>query len=112
MPSHKGITEAAAKRFSVPDAGQVDHFDRQYPGLALRVSCGGRRVWVYVCRIDGKQKRITLGLFPAELGVAEAHDAWRKMRDQARAGRVPVIECGGSELVQFCVRGMDQARSG
>ncbi|MGZ8400386.1 MAG: tyrosine-type recombinase/integrase [Methyloceanibacter sp.] len=96
MPSHKAVTEAAANKFKEPESGQIDHFDRQYPGLALRVSCGGRKSWVYLCRIGGKQKRFTLGLFPAELGVAEAHDAWRKMRDQVRAGRTPIIE-GGSE---------------
>jgi integrase len=91
MPSHAAITEPAARKFTVPASGQVDHFDRQYPGLALRVSCGGRRSWTYTYRIGGKQKRMTLGLFPAELTVAQAHDAWRKARDSVRTGRDPSL---------------------
>jgi integrase len=91
MPSHASITEPAARKFTVPASGQVDHFDKQYPGLALRVSCGGRRSWTYTYRIGGKQKRMTLGLFPAELTVAQAHDAWRKARDSVRTGRDPSL---------------------
>jgi len=96
MPSHKVITEAAAKRFNVPDAGQVDHFDHAFPGLSLRVSCGGRKTWSYTYRIGGKQKRISLGLFPAELNVAQAHDAWRKARDLVKKGRDPSQDRSGA----------------
>jgi integrase len=96
MPSHKAITEAAAIRFAAPETGQVDHFDRQYPGLVLRVSCGGRKSWYYLYRIGGKQRRKKLGLFPAELSVAEAHDVWRKVRDLVQRGYDPAQSETGS----------------
>ena len=34
--------------------GQIDYFDSGYPGLALRVSCGGRKSWNYIYRIRGQ----------------------------------------------------------
>ena len=45
--------------------GQLDYFDGAYPGLALRVSHGGRKSWVYFYRIGGKLKRFTL-LLPGD----------------------------------------------
>jgi integrase len=98
MPSHKAITEAAAVRFAVPESGQVDHFDRQYPGLVLRVSCGGRRTWYYLYRFRGAQRRKKLGLFPAQLSVAEAHDAWRKERAVVESGHDPAHKETGSTV--------------
>src|SRR5262245_55980694 len=45
--------------------GQVDYFDKGFPGLALRVSYGGGKSWVFFYRIAGKLRRMTLGTFPA-----------------------------------------------
>ena len=91
MPSHTTITDAAAKRFACR-SGRVDHFDGSHPGLVLRVSATGRKTWMYFYRmVNGKvvQHRMKLGLFP-EIGVQEAHDAWRKARDLVAAGRDPL----------------------
>ena len=101
MPSHRAITTAAATKFKRPAAGQVDHFDHSYPGLSLRVSCGGRKSWTYTFRVGGKQHRMTLGLFPAELDVAAAHDAWRKARALIQAGRDPRGETGSTFRAVF-----------
>jgi integrase len=88
MPSKPKITGAAVERLKAPPQGQVDYFDKQYPGLVLRVSCGGRKTWNYVYRIDGKQRRMKLDIYPT-MSVAEAHDAWRKARDSVLAGNDP-----------------------
>src|SRR6187200_3181727 len=88
MPRLKAITDSAAKRLKAPAKGQVDYFDSSFPGLSLRVSCGGRKTWTYHYRIDGKLKRLTIDSYPA-LSVSAAPDAWRKARDQARSGRDP-----------------------
>jgi integrase len=66
---------------------QIDHFDKQYPGLCLRVS-QNRKSWAYVYRLNGKQRRVTFDTFPA-MSVAKAHDAWRKARDEVLAGVAP-----------------------
>jgi integrase len=92
MPSHKTLTDAAVQRIRPPASGQIDHFDKTYPGLALRVS-HGRKSWVYFYRIGGKLKRMTMDTYPV-MSVAEAHDAWRAARDQVRAGRGPARKEG------------------
>jgi integrase len=93
MPSHKTLTDTAAQRIRPPASGQIDHFDKTYPGLALRVSYRGRKSWVYFYRFGGKLKRMTMDTYPV-MSVAEAHDAWRAARDQVRAGRDPARKEG------------------
>ena len=74
MPSHKTLTDAAVERLKIPESGQVEHRDKTYPGLMVRVSCGGRKTWSYAYRINGgKMQRMTLGTYPL-MSVAEAHD--------------------------------------
>jgi integrase len=48
-------------------------------GLYLEISPKGGKWWRFKYRIDGKEKRISLGVFP-DVGLADARDA----RDQAR----------------------------
>ena len=89
MPKHKSITDATAKRLkATPKQGQVDHFDSSFPGLALRVSSGGRKTWVYFYRHAGKLRRMTFDVYPA-MSVSAAHDAWRAARDHVQSGRDP-----------------------
>jgi integrase len=95
MPTHKTLTDAAVKRLKPPASGQADHFDHQYPGLALRISYGGRKSWVCFYRIGGKLRRMTLDSYPP-MTVAEAHEAWRKARDAVRAGHDPAGDHGGA----------------
>jgi integrase len=91
MPTKPAITRAAIERLKAPSRGQADYFDKQYPGLVLRVSCGGRKTWCYVYRVNGKQRRFKLDIYPV-MSVAEAHEAWRKARDLVLAGCDPVEE--------------------
>ena len=80
----KALTDAAVQRLKPPSSDQLDIFDSGYPGLALRISYGGRRAWVCFTRRDGKLARVSLGLYPA-VSLAEAREAWRNVR----AGREP-----------------------
>jgi integrase len=63
---------AAAKCEGRP---QLDIFDSQVKGLALRVSATGRKTWTlfYTRAATGKRARVTLGTYP-ELGVAKARE--------------------------------------
>jgi integrase len=87
MPS-RNFTDAAVKRLKPPKTGQVDIFDKGYPGLALRLSYGGNRSWVYFYRISGRLRRMTLGTYPG-LSLADAREAWRNARNDAQSGREP-----------------------
>lgn len=84
----RALTEAVIQRLSLPSKGQKDYFDRGFPGLALRISHGGRKAWTMHYRLGNKQRRITLGAHPS-MSLAQARDAWRKAQADIEAGRDP-----------------------
>jgi len=84
------------KSIKAPKEGQVEIFDKGYPGLALRVSYGGRKAWTVFHRRDNKLHRVSLGIYPA-MTLAEAREAWRRIRAagdpmQAPAPTAPTIK--------------------
>ena len=87
MPK-RALTAAAVERLKPPPSGQVEYFDAGFPGLALRLSYGGGRSWVFFYRAHGKQRRLTLGTYPA-LSLAEARDKWREARAAVDRGDDP-----------------------
>jgi integrase len=88
--TRRHLTAVGLSRIKPPVTGQVDHFDAGYPGLALRISYGGSRSWVYFYRWQGKQKRLTLGPWPG-LQIAQARDAWREVRKRLASGLEPIV---------------------
>jgi integrase len=86
--TNRTLTATAVERLRAPSAGQTDHFDQGYPGLALRVSYGGARTWVHFYRLFGKQKRMTLGRWPS-MSLASAREAWRNARITIDKGESP-----------------------
>ena len=67
MPRVK-LTDRFAAGAKAAGAPQVDYFDEGTPGLALRVSSTGRKVWTFVFTSpkDDKRTRMTLGSYPAK----------------------------------------------
>jgi integrase len=86
----RALTDASVKRLPPPAKGQVDYFDRGYPGMALRVSYGGGKSFVYFYRVGGKLRRMTLGTYPA-MSLAQAREAWREARGDVQHGRDPAL---------------------
>jgi hypothetical protein len=76
------LTATAVERIRAPASGQG------YPGLALRVSYGGSKSWVYFFRLFGKQKRMTLGRWPG-MSLSAAREAWRDARTTIDKGESP-----------------------
>jgi integrase len=87
MP-RRALTAIAVERIKPPARGQVEIFDRGYPGFALRVSYGGGKAWSMFYRHGGKLRRLTLGLYPA-MGLSEAREAWRETRKLVAMGQDP-----------------------
>ena len=87
MPK-RALTAAAVERIKLPASGQRDHFNSGFPGLALRVSYGGARAWVYFYRLQGKQRRMTLGRYPG-MTLADARTAWQDARKAVGIGEDP-----------------------
>jgi integrase len=82
------LTDAVVKRLKLPASGAVDYFDRGYPSFALRVGYGGAKTWVFLYRVGGRLKRMTLGRYPA-MSLAEAREAWRSARNDIALGHDP-----------------------
>lgn len=82
------LTDPAIKRLKPPARGQSDVFDQHYPGLALRISYGGTRSWVYFCRVGSRLIRHQLGTYPT-MSLAAARNAWRAAREEVQAGKAP-----------------------
>ncbi len=100
----RALTAAAVERIKPPLKGQEDHFDRGYPGLALRISYGGSRSWVYFYRYDrgsGRKTpvRMTLGTWPA-MDLKGAREAWREARGKVAAGRDPAADARAAKAAK------------
>src|SRR5262245_36153854 len=72
----KVLTAAAVERLKPPARGQLDIFDRGYPGLVLSVSYGGTKTFQVFHRFEGKLRRKTIGRWPATT-LVEARRVWR-----------------------------------
>lgn len=98
MPRRAGkrLTDPGiAKLRRAPSGRRVEHPDLLEPGLALRVTDRGGKTWAVRLRVDGRQRRITLGPWGAGnvggVGVAEARRWTAWLRHEAEAGRDPVL---------------------
>lgn len=71
-------------------ADRTDYFDEKCPGLALRVSPGGKKAWTYhfTSPKDAKRARATLGSYPATT-LATARTRALEARHLVEADRDP-----------------------
>ncbi len=70
MPQ-KRFTDRTIASLPIPKEGQVDYFDTSTPGFGIRVSYGGAKAWFVKFVHQGRQRRMTLGQYPAiKLGKA------------------------------------------
>jgi integrase len=70
------------------------YFDTEVTGLACKVYSSGVKAFVFVWREQGRQRRTTLGRFPAwTIGKARSHAS--RMRLRADTGEAVVAERGG-----------------
>ncbi len=74
--------------------GERDLFlwDSVLPGFGLKVTPKGRRVFVLQYWVNGRARRVTLGLYGAELTVDQARTKARNLRGQVAAGGDPAAE--------------------
>ena len=96
--ARRALTTASVDRIKPPVSGQVEHFDKGFPGLALRISYGGGKSFVFFYRVGKKLKRLTLGTYPA-ISLAQAREAWRIARQDVAAGKDPALSknCGAGD---------------
>ena len=64
MPTKK-LTDLFVERAPIPVRGRTEIFDAGFPGLSLRVTDRGRKSWSLFYRFHGRQRRFTIGRYPA-----------------------------------------------
>ena len=83
------LTEPGIARMKPAPAGErLERPDRLAPGLVLRITQTGAKSWIVRYRVDGTPGKIALGAWPA-IGVADARERAREIREQAAAGIDP-----------------------
>lgn len=92
MRSRK-LTAAFCDAATAQDGRQVAFGDKDLPGLELRVSAAGRKVWTFRYRTRfGRQGRVTLGIHSRVFGLAEARASARKLQVVVADGGDPATE--------------------
>ncbi|HWK32121.1 MAG TPA: integrase arm-type DNA-binding domain-containing protein [Hyphomicrobium sp.] len=92
MASGKLTDKAVAAAKALPGK-RLELWDTGTPGLCLRVSEGGRKMFLYRYRtIDGRQPRLTLGAYSSAYGLAEARADADRIKVQVRDGEDPAGE--------------------
>lgn len=83
---------AKASREAAERKTRIELADAKLPGLRLRLTASGGRSWVLGCRDPlGRARRFPLGEYPA-LGISEARDAARSMREEIKKGSDPIAD--------------------
>ena len=79
------LTDLGIKSLPIPDKGQTDYYDTTYPGLCVRVSQGGSKVFTLIMRKNGARRRHTLGTY-GEITLSEARALARQLQTRPPAG--------------------------
>lgn len=91
MPNQR-MTARTIPSLPVPETGQVDYWDTDFPGFGVRVTSKGARAFVFMYRnADGQKRRYTLGRFPT-LSLADARDSARAIGRKVADGLDPAAE--------------------
>jgi integrase len=73
------------EHLKAPGPKRLEVWDTVLQGFGVRVSPTGRKVWFVVTRVNERQKRVTIGTYPA-ISLAEARDEARKLIHNAQLG--------------------------
>ena len=86
------LNDTTIRSLKPPPTGRVDYFDDLTPGLSLRVTARNARTWTVFYRSkNGRQKRLTLGRYPA-VKLVDARELAREAQRNVAHGGDPVGE--------------------
>ncbi len=80
-------------RVPLPKSGREEHFDVNTPGLGLRVSFTGKKIWFAQYRVRGERRvrKLTLGPYPS-MAYGTAREEAQKALQAAKKGSDPATE--------------------
>lgn len=110
------LTEQSVVRLRIPTGkSELIAFDDDLPGFGVRLREGGARTWIAQFRVNGAQRRMTLGSVD-RLRATEARDAARKVLAKAALGTDPQAEKAAARrrgiTLQFLIEGDEQQPEG
>ena len=73
------LTEIRARKELAPARGQTLLWDTDVKGFALRITAGGAKSFLLDYRVEGRQRRLTIGSFP-DWSVQAARAAAKKLK--------------------------------
>jgi integrase len=85
------LTDAAVRKALPPASGQVLLWDSEVKGFALRTTRNGAKAFVLDYRVEGRQRRITIGSYP-DWSVQAAREAAKTMKRDVDRGHDPMGE--------------------
>lgn len=88
MPTLK-LSATKVDKTPPPLSGRTELWDSQTRGLGLRITPSGTKTWVMMYRVDGKQRRLTLGRYP-DLSLSDARTEATKHLTTIAKGADPV----------------------
>jgi integrase len=90
MPTRK-LTDLFVEKVKPTPGKRVEYFDASFGGLALRVTENGNKSWSLFYRIHGRQRRLTIGAYPA-IEPAAARTKATEALDKVAKGKDPAAE--------------------
>ncbi|MGB8840155.1 MAG: integrase arm-type DNA-binding domain-containing protein [Aliidongia sp.] len=90
----KPLTEQTVDRTKAPKPGEGrrELWDSILPGFGLRVSESGTKTFFIMYRIDGRQRRMTIGRYTIAFKLIDARAAAREALEKIQAGIDPAAE--------------------
>ena len=82
------FTDRSILALRPPDSGQVDYFDEKTPGFGVRVSQKGTKSFFLKYIVNGRQRRMTFGVYPG-CKLAQARKAAHNAKHEVRQGNDP-----------------------
>jgi Arm DNA-binding domain len=80
------LAQKIVEHLKAPGPKRMDVWDTVLQGFGVRVSPTGRKVWFVISRErTGRQRRVTIGTYPA-ISLAEAREEARKIIHDAQLG--------------------------
>lgn len=102
--SQKRLTDKGIEKLAPPKSGRLELWDAGFGegAFGLRVTEKGTKTFQLMYRFGGKLRRKTIGQYPT-IGLADAHEAARRIVRKAKAGEDP-------ELIEAAIAA-EQARA-
>lgn len=85
------LNKTTVERLTTPEKGYQIFWDEKLAGFGVRVTAGGAKSFVFQKRINGKEKRITIGRY-GELTAEQARKEAVKLAGQIATGGDPVAD--------------------